>query len=310
MTEEHKSSDNQGGTKTEHPIFRRAATAGLVLAVLIIISGAGALLYNNVSTVSDAAFAKRIDAAIESSEQWVKSHRMDILEEKNAALLKMLSECDEARANPLFKEIIRSFLATRCQPECWKRLIDPNWPVDETELNRTIETEGIDNKWVLYAIAAEKAKITPEEMHLLDPQRWQQRQLTHQLNALVTLKKRSRKTDEKLDELIEHLCERLSGELVFDMAVVDIYIQKVAFVLRAGYPEKIRVRWVERIIANQLPDGGWNDRWFCFASNRRPIFDFATPLSNQHATIQALTALYLIKYRYPEQFGLKREPGR
>lgn len=54
MAKEHNSSDNQGGTKTEHPIFRKAATVGLVLAVLIIISGAGALLYSNVSTVSDA----------------------------------------------------------------------------------------------------------------------------------------------------------------------------------------------------------------------------------------------------------------
>jgi hypothetical protein len=175
------------------------------------------------------------------------------------------------------------------------------------ELNLTIEKESIDNKWVLYAIATEQAKITPQEMHLFDRQRWQRRQLTHQLNALVTLKKRSGKPDEKLDEIIEHLCERLSSELVFDMAVVDIYIQKVAFVLRASHPEKIRVRWVERMIDNQLSDGGWNDKWFCFTSNRRPVFDFAAPPSNQHATIQALTALYLVKYRYPEQFGLKKK---
>ena len=307
MAKENKSPENQNGTITKHPILRKAVIAGLVLAVLIGILGVGALVCNNVSVVSDAVFAERVDVAIESAEKWVKSHRMDILEEKNAALLKMLSECDELKANLLFKEIIGNFLAAGSRPECWKRLIDPNRPVNELELNRTIEKESIDNKWVLYAIATEAAKITPEEMHLFDPQRWQRRQLTHQLNALVTLKKRSRNTDEKLDELIEHLCERLSSELVFDIVVVDIYIQKVAFVLRAGYPGKIRVRWVERIIANQLPDGGWNDRWFFFTSNRRPIFNFAAPPSNQHATIQALTALYLVKYRYPEQFSLKKE---
>jgi len=304
MVKEHKSSDNQGGTKTERPILRKAATVGLVLAVLIGIFGGGVLVCNNVSVVSDAAFAKRVDAAIELAEKWVESHKMDILERKNVALLKMLSECDELKANPVFKEIIRIFLATKSWPECWKRLVDPNWPVDELELNRTIEKEQIANKWVLYAIAPDKAKITPEELHLFEPERWQRRQLTHQLNTLVTLK-RVKKPDEKLDELIEYLCDRLSGELVFDVAVVDVYIQKVAFVLRAGFPAKIRSRWIERIIANQLPDGGWNDRWFCFTSNRRPIFDFAAPPSNQHATIQALTALYLVKYGYPEQFGLK-----
>lgn len=305
MAKEHKSSDNQGGTKTKRPILRKAVIAGLVLTVLTGIFGVGVLVYNNVSAISDAVFAKRVDTAIESAEKWVKNHRMDILEEKNAALLKMLSECDEVKANPLFKEIVRNFMAARFRPECWKRLIDPNWPVDERELNRTIEKGGIDNKWVLYAIAKEDAKVTAEEMHLFDPQRWQRRQLTHQLNALVTLKKRSGKTDEKLDDLIEHLCERLSDELVFDMAVVDIYIQKVAFILRASFPEKIRTRWVERIIANQQPDGGWNDKWFCFTSGRKPLLGFAAPPSDQHATIQALTALYLVKYRYPEHFGLK-----
>jgi hypothetical protein len=307
MTNEIKSPDNQEGKKSQRRVLRKAAAAGLAFIVLGGIFGAGALIYNNVSVVSDADFAKRIDVSIASAEQWVKNNRMDILQVKNAALLKMLKECNELKANLLFEGIIENFMATKVRPECWKRLIDPNWPVDVLELNRIIEKESIDNKWILYAIAKEDAKITPEEMHLFDPQRWQRRQLTHQLNALVTLKKRSGETNEKLDELIEHLCERLSSELVFDMAVVDIYIQKVAFVLRADHPEKIRVRWVERIIANQQPDGGWNDRWYFFTSNRRPIFNFAVPPSDQHATIQALTALYLVKYRYPEQFGLKKD---
>jgi hypothetical protein len=305
MVEEHKSLAHQGGTINKRPVLRKAAIGGLVLAIFIGVFGVGVLVYNNVSVVSDETFVRRLDTAIELAEKWVEGHKVDILEKKNAALLKMLSECNELKASLLFKEIIRNFLAAKSRPECWKHLIDPNWPVNELELNRTIEKEYIDNKWVLYAIATDKAKITPEELHLFDQQRWQGRQLTHQLNALVTLRKRSGKADIKVEELIEHLCERLSGELVFDAAVVDIYIQKVAFVLRAGFPEKIRIRWVERIIANQLPDGGWNDRWFCFTSGRRPIFDFSTPPSDQHATIQALTAIYLVKYRYPEHFGLK-----
>ena len=301
MTKEHKSSNNK------RPILRKVTILCLALAVLTGVFGVAALTYNNVSIISDAVFTSRVDTAIESAEKWVENHRIDILEKKNSSLLKMLSECDEVKANPLFDEIVGSFMATKVHPKCWKRLIDPNWPVNGPELNQTIAKESIDNKWVLYAIATDEAKITPEEMHLFDPQRWQWRQLTHQLNALVTLKKRSGKTDEELDELIEHLCGRLSSELVFDMAVVDIYIQKVAFVLRAGYPEKIRSRWIERIVANQLPDGGWNDRWFCFTSGRRPVFNLSAPPSNQHATVQALTALYLAKYRYPEHFGLKTE---
>ena len=88
---------------------------------------------------------------------------------------------------------------------------------------------------------------------------------------------------------------------------MDIYIQKVTFVLRAGHPEKIRRRWIERIIENQREDGGWNDRWFCFTSGRRPVFKAPVPLSDQHATLQAITALYMVRYKYPEYYGLKKQ---
>ena len=88
MVKEHKSSDNQGGTKTERLILSKATAIGLVLVVLIGVFGVGMVVCNNVSVVSDAAFAKRMDTAIESAEKWVESHKINILEKKNAALLK------------------------------------------------------------------------------------------------------------------------------------------------------------------------------------------------------------------------------
>ena len=299
MADKHKSSNNK------RLILYKAIKLAVVCITLVVAAGAVVLAFNNISLFDDATFERRVSKAIESSEKWVEEHREDILKKKNVALLKMLDECVELRPNPVFEEIIESFMEVRVRPECWKRLIDPNWPVNEWELNRTIERETIDNKWVLYAIAPEKARISAEELDLFNPERWQQRRLTHQLDALVTLKKRGVKSDEKLDELIEHLCNRVRGELFFDSAVIDIYIQKVTFILRAGFPEKIRKRWIERIIANQLPNGGWNDRWLCFNSGSKLEFGFTTPPSNQHTTIQALTLLYLVKYKYPEQFGLK-----
>ena len=216
----------------------------------------------------------------------------------------LLRECDKLKPNPVFKKLVTGLLETpiRNRTSCWKRVVDPNWPVVESGLNRTIEKEQIDYKWILYAAAPDEAKVTPEQMDMFNPNRWEWRQLTHQLYALIIL--RIKKPSEELDKLIEHLCSRLSRELIFDMAVVDIYIQKVAFVLMAGSPEKIRRRWVERIIDNQLDDGGWNDKWYCFASQRKPIFESERP-SEEHATVQAVVALYLTRYKYPQHFSLK-----
>ncbi|MHC4396751.1 MAG: hypothetical protein ACYS1A_13970 [Planctomycetota bacterium] len=303
MTEVHKTGDNK-----KHAVRKRRipVKAFLVMVVVIVSISGGTIAYNNVCITGDKAFSKQVDEAIVRSENWVKEHRSDILKRRNAALLTMLRECNDVKATPVFADIVKTFLeapqwhATRC----WNREVDPNWPVNVYELRMTFEKETIDNKWILYAIAPEQIKTTPEDMDMFAPEKWQRRQLTHQLYALTILRN-NKGTNEELDKLIKHLCSRLSRELVFDAAVVDIYIQKVAFILRAGFPEKIRRRWVERIIANQLSDGGWNDRWFCLGSGRRPAFSLKQPASNQHATVQAILALYLVRYQYPGHFGLE-----
>ena len=293
MLQELTEQDKRGRPVRKHPIIRKAVIAGVAAVVLMVILGLGTLAYNNVSLASDEAFARRLNAAIGKGLAWTQVHKETILKRRNVALIKMLTEIESLRATPVFSDIVSSFMATPSRPRCWKRLVDPNWPVDEIELNIAIKKEYIDNKWVLYAMAPDKVKITPEEMDLFNPERWQGRKLTHQLDALLLLRKTKGATRE-LDDLIEHLCNRLSSELIFDVAVVDIYIQKVTFVLRAGFPKKIRRRWVERIIANQLDDGGWNDRWFWFTSDsKRPVFGFVRPPSTQHATVQAMAALYL-----------------
>ncbi len=153
-------------------------------------------------------------------------------------------------------------------------------------------------------MAPDQANFNPQESGLFDPDRWQRRRLTHQLDALIKLRE-TKGQNEDLEKLIRHLSTRINRQLIFNSAVVDIYIQKVLFVLRTGSPEKLRRRWIEKVIANQLPDGGWNDKWFCFTSRRRPTLDFKTPPSDQHATIQALTLLYLVKHCHLQHFSPK-----
>ncbi|MFH1370627.1 MAG: hypothetical protein ABII09_05005 [Planctomycetota bacterium] len=288
-------------------VFRKIAFAGLALFVFIAVSVVAAIAYNNISLWSDASFARRLDSAISHTEKWVEEHRLDILKERNVALITMLRECNDLKSNPSFKNIVESFLNEPMThySRCWKREVDPNRPIDKTELNTAIANDSLDNKWALYAIAPDKAAVNPNELGLFEPERWHRRQLTHQLFALTMLRDRHG-SDERLDKLIEHLCGRLNSDTAFSVPVVDIYIQRVTFVLRAGFPQEVRRRWVERIIANQQSDGGWNDRWLCFTTVRRkPIFSLTETPSDQHATVQAVLALYLVKYRYPEQFGLK-----
>jgi hypothetical protein len=269
----------------------------LLIAVLL------AYLYNNVSLTGDQNFARKLDTAIEEAHNWVKLNQQEILKESNIALIRMFQDISTMQLDPLYRDTVNLFMARPARPACWKRLIDPNRPITNSELNQAITQESIDNKWTLYAIAPEIANVTPEELKLFEPDYWHGRKLNHQLWALLHLR-HTQRSAEKLDALIEHLCQRISSSQRFDIAVVDLYIQKAAFVLEAGFPQKVRRRWLERIIANQQPDGGWNDKWFILTSTRGPTFSLSRPPSNQHATVQALWALYQVKYRYAHEFGL------
>jgi len=53
-----------------------------------------------------------------------------------------------------------------------------------------------------------------------------------------------------------------------------------------------------------MADGRWDGSRLFFTSDSRPSFGSAPP-SNQHGTILALTAFYMVRYQYPEHFGLK-----
>jgi hypothetical protein len=307
MEQMKKHEESEIKATNKRSFLRKIALAVLGLFGFIAVSFITAIAYNNIALWSDEAFSLRLDSAIKNAEGWVEKHRSDILEVRNAPLIMMLRECNDIKANQAFGGIVTSFLnrPTTHPSRCMKREVDPNWPIIESELNLTISREILDYKWILYSVAPDKAKVSPEELGLFDPERWHRRQLTHQLLALTMFRNRQGSND-RLDKLIVELCERSKTDMTFCLPVVDIYIQRAAFVLRAGFPQKVRRRWIERIIAEQQSDGGWNDRWLCFTTPRRQlVFDIDETPSDQHATVQAVLALYLVKYRYPEQFGLK-----
>ncbi len=296
--------DEQTKKTGKKSFLHRLVITIIVLISLIAACCVFAFIYNNFSFTGDETFAKRLDEAIKRSQLWVVQNKDPIVSNSNAALFTMLRNANDIHPNPVFADMVKIFLdqPVRHHSVSWKREVDPDRFISAKDLNRAIRSEVIDYKWMLYAIDPDNADITPEKMNMFDPKKWNGRQLTHQLFAL-TLLKRSKGPGKELDELIELLSDRIVKGLAFDLAVVDIYIQKVAFVLRAGFPRKIKRRWVERIIDNQRPDGGWNDRWFGLTSARRPIFD--SQLSTDHATVQAIIALYRVKYQYPEYFGLE-----
>jgi len=265
-------------------------------------------LYQNGSFTSRDAWPAKVDASIERGLQWLQLQESDFLQQGNIALFFMIQDMKTLHPDPYLVSLHQKILSRPMKPNCWKRMLLSDHTVSTIELNNTIQGEILDNQRTLYALAPDKARLSPAQMEeFFQPNRWQHRQLTHQLWALVHLKKHTPDNPD-IDPLINQLCDRLSRELAWDRAVTDIYIQKIAFTLFAGHPEKINRRWIERVIENQEPDGGWNDRWlYAFRSQKRPALDLTNPPTDAHATIQALWLLYQAKYRYPQSFALSNK---
>jgi len=280
----------------------------MALILLPLLLWGSLFLNNNLSLTSNQAFADRLDQAIEKAAHWVNENDNNFKEKRNFALARMLQDIDAFTAKPIYLETIEYFLDMPLGIyNCWKRLLDPQWQISSINLNKVIQIEYLDNKWILYALANEQARLS-QDTHkgLFDSQRWKERVLTHQLWALIHLRQRNGDSKE-WDPLIQQICQRISRREKIAICVHDLYIQRVGFVLFAGHPELINRRWVERIMDNQKTDGGWNDRWLCFrsvSSPRRPTLDI-NQNSTQHATVQALWTLLQIKYRYPQHFGLQ-----
>lgn len=289
------------------PMGQRSRTYRRIVlwAVPAAIVGACAVYYclNNVSLMSDKRFARRLDVAIAEATEWVRANQDQITANHNLALFMMLQDCHALKPEPSFPELVERVLTEQEIPGGWRKLLRPEHDINQRQFNARLPFEPLDNRWMLYAIAPRLATPTDEDMAgLYDPDRWSGRRLTHQLLALTQLR-HSDAASQRSDALIDRLCGRITGQLRWDLAVVDLYIQKISFVLWAGHAEMVNRRWVERVIVNQAADGGWNDRWCrVFRSRRMPAFDRADPPSDEHATIQALWLLYQVRYRYPEQF--------
>ena len=129
------------------------------------------------------------------------------------------------------------------------------------------------------------------------PNRFMWGSRTHQLFALLLYREYGNHS-QAVDDLINHLCERIALEAQWDVRVTDLYLQRIAFILAAGRPDLIKRRLVERAMANQKQDGGWIASWYGWGPKLFE-YSFRQPATNSHTTVQAVWALYLLKYRFP-----------
>jgi len=282
--------------------------ATLTIAFLCIY---GALFYQNnrdTAPVADTA----LGLSYEHSATWLLNNRDAILRDGNPILWWMLGESarisGDARVQKLFDEYRNNL--DRADPyNVWRAFFHPqqfrNARFSESEFISLAEYQ----QYFLYTLTCSPQLA---QVSLIEAQNdpkfcWSGGRIirpacvTHQMMG-YRMARRNHCEIQNLETGIAILQKTIEKQLRYDPRVVDVYLQRVLMMIDSGARDRLRPRWVERVLEAQRQDGGWSDmqplipmgggRYFGFGASGVTI---AKPVSTFHATAQGmlLTSLLL-----------------
>lgn len=161
-------------------------------------------------------------------------------------------------------------------------------------------------RWFAYGVDPEGTPITDQDRaSLWDAEQHQGVDLTHQLFAhyfyllAPHAVAKPLHPDSERKKFMAQLALRIHQEATLDFRVSDLFLQRIATLLMIGRADLVEPRWVERVMTNQLADGGWRWSWKGWGPGRWSIGSPNSP-SHQHPTMQAAWLLTQIRHRYPQ----------
>jgi hypothetical protein len=279
-----------------------------VSGLLCVAAAGSALLFLNnnvsVSNLSRGGFTSQLERATERGTNWVDAHAVAIT--RNATLVYMIVDMAAMSGDIRLRRLVDSYLGNPFLPaNVWRRMVDEKAEIrspSRAELDSWAEYQ----RWMAYGIAPNLVRLADNERaDLFSPDKYIWGKRTHQLMALILYRTHG-ESSQAVHDLINHLCEGIAFEANWDIRLTDLYLQRIAFLLKAGRPDLLKRRWVERILAAQEEDGGWKESWYGWGPG---LFTFKVSdrWPTDHATVQGMWIVYMLKYRYPD-WAEKRYP--
>jgi hypothetical protein len=279
-----------------------------LVAVVIVIALFGlAVLNNNYSLhkPSQAEFSAQLDRAIDTSTAWIVQHP-DI--QGNPPLMFMIGDMAEMSGDPRLRAFVANYLNSKWtrqpgKPATWYHAhwVDPSVPlpmISESEFSTLI----YQDRWFMYATAPDKVPLPSDSRaDLFSPTKYSWGTRLHLQLIALDIYRHFNGPSPELNAVINHVTEGVANDAYWDFRVSDSYEQRSAFILAAGRPDLVKSRWIDRILANQQPDGAWNYCWYGWC---RGVFEFRIGDSARgdqgHSVVQAAWALYQLKYKHQD----------
>jgi hypothetical protein len=273
----------------------------------------GILFYQNnreTTPVSDEQIAQSYERGV----TWLLNNREEVLVKTTPILWKMLGESaqisGDQRIKKLFDEYVERFdrgapysiWQVHFHPERFRSgLFSPGDYISLVEYQQ----------YFLYAMTcSEQLAQVPLVAEQNNPNFcWHGSRIirpacvTHQLMG-YRMAQRSQCPIKNLDKNIAVLQKTIEQQLRYDPRVVDVYIQRVLMLVDSGAHDRVKPRWLQRVIDAQQADGGWSDMQTIIPIHGNEYFGFnatgvtvAAPISNLHATAQGILLMSLLRQK-------------
>ncbi len=251
-----------------------------------------------------------IETAYDKAVVWLDANRSLIYEEHNPILWWMLIESLNHYKNNKLYSIIQEYKQNnhaRYLHTPWRYFIHGEIPtVDDVDV--LVSDYPDYNKHFIYAFTCDKdlqdADIIQKQNrlnfcfqnHPVSPACF-----THQMMAFRFMQRTECSGDFDVAQAIDKLADYIQYQLYLDPRLVDVYIQRVLMLLESGHKEKVRQRWIYRIVHGANEDGGWGDFQSIIPLFNQQALGFSSRLisvdrkqSTFHATAQGVLLMALL----------------
>ncbi len=247
--------------------------------------------------------------SFDESIQWLSNRYPDIKNTHNPALWWMLKEATDINDNKKLADIFQQYKTeyldanpTNIWTPYFRKFYRPLVPEIST-FNRYSPYQT----FFIYALSCNKAlaqePIIQDQlhanfcsMHYLSP-----RCVTHQLMAVHLMQERYCGDNQQLETLANALQSIIVDELTYDFRVTDAYLQRVLMLAQSENFAAIKPVWIQRILAAQNDDGGWDDAYPVLSLSDTKVIGWSSTLpglistkSNFHATAQGIWLMALL----------------
>ena len=237
----------------------------MYLALLGVVSLLLLLAYNNISLRAPAP--DHIESSYQNAVKWLYENKVELHEKHNSMMWWMLLRAAQLKQDDRLLAYVREY-----QNKNYSRYDNSAWRYLVLGEQRYVDVDAVLGAGLPpYRVYCVYSYTCNDDLAAVDTVLaqnntnycWENQPLapaclTHQMMGLQFQKRIQCGEIEALDEKVGVIAEKIQRQAFFDVRVVDVYLQRTLVLLQSGHGEKVRPRWIRRILSAQTQSGGWS----------------------------------------------------